>query len=264
MFNQEFYRHAEAYDMAFSFRNIPLECDFLEWCFKEHAAANVLENRHYLDICAGPSPHGIELAKRGWHSVAVDLSDDMKEYAFIKAGREHVHLEYILGDIREFCIPRPCALAGCYIDSLTHLTTNEDIVRHFQAMQRNMLSGGLYIIELAHPRYIFPATEPNVWKVQSGDQEVEMLYGLPDDFYDSVSQIWELTSRLTVRNNSQIVETIERMVKHRFYMCQELKALIDLSGVFDLCTFYDALTLPPESLVHKSKGNHMIAVLRFK
>jgi len=264
MFNQEFYRHAEAYDIAFSFRNVPSECDFLEWCFKQHATAKVQDERRYLDICAGPSPHGIELAKRGWHCVAVDLSREMREYALRKAGREQVHLEYIVGDIRDFDIPRQAALAGCYIDSLTHLTANEDVVRHFQAVRANMLSGGLYIIELAHPRYVFPATEPNIWTVQSGDQEVEMLYGLPDDFYDTVTQVWELTSRLTVRKNKRIVETLERMVKHRFYMCQELKALIDLSGVFDFYTFYSELALPPEPLVHSSKGNHMIAVLRFK
>ena len=47
-------------------------------------------------------------------------------------------------------------------------------------------------------------------------------------------------------------------------MCQELKALIDLSGVFDFCAFYGELALPPEPLVHGSLGNHMIAVLRFK
>lgn len=264
MFNQEFYRHAEAYDIAFSLRNIPEECDFLEWCFREHAAANVRDDRRYIDICAGPAPHGRELAKRGWQCAAVDLSGDMKEYAQRKASREQVHLDYVLGDIREFDIPQPGALAGCYIDSLSHLTANDDVVRHFQAMQANMLSGGLYIIELAHPRYVFPATEPNLWTVKFGDQEVETLYGLPDDFYDTVTQIWELTTRMTVRKNKRVLETIERMVKHRFFMCQELKALIDLSGVFDFCTFYGKRGLPPEPLLHTSPGKHMTAVLRFK
>ena len=75
-------------------------------------------------------------------------------------------------------------------------------------MRGNMLPGGLYIIELAHPRYIFPATEPNLWKVQSGDLEVEMLYGLPDDFYDTVTQIWELTSRLTVRKTHGLLKRL--------------------------------------------------------
>lgn len=264
MFNQEFYRYAEAYDIAFSARDIPSQCDFLEWCFQEYAAANVREVRRYIDICAGPSPHGIELAKRGWQCTAVDLSRDMKEYAAMKAGREQVRLDYVLGDIREFCLPQPGTLAGCYIDSLTHLTTNDDVIRHFQSMQANMLPGGLYIIELAHPRHVFPATEPNLWTVQAGDQEVETLYGLPDDFYDTVTQIWELTTRMTVRKNNRTVETIERMVKHRFYMCQELKALIDLSGVFDFYTFYSMLALPPQPLRHTSPGEQMTAVLRFK
>lgn len=175
-----------------------------------------------------------------------------------------INLDYILGDIRDFRCPYRVVMAGCYIDSLTHLTTNEDIIRHFRNMRANMQSGGIYIIQLCHPRYFFPATEPNIWTERRGRSEVETLYGLPDDSYDTVSQVWDLTTRLTLKEDGRIVDFVERTVKHRFYLCQELKALIELSGAFDDWAFYSELSLPADTLKHESKGKSMVAVLRFK
>ena len=262
MFNSEFYSHVEAYDIAFSDRDINAQCNFVEWCFKNHSTIANPKELTYLDICAGPAPHGIELSKRGWHSIAIDLSQEMKEYTQIKAQKHNAKIDYVLADIRDFNISKKGALAGCYIDSMTHLTTNEDIINHFKAMQKNMLSGGIYIIELAHPKYLFPASEPNQWTIKKEDKEVDVLYGLPDDSYNSITQIWDLTTHLILKQNGKILKQIEKTAKHRFYGCQEFKALIELSGVFDFYTFYGNLLLPAQLLDEKSKS--MIAILRFK
>ena len=264
MFDGEFYSKAEAYDIAFSYRNIGEQCDFLEWCFKEHSNAENCKELTYIDICSGPAQFAVELAKRKWNSIAVDLSNDMKEYAQTKMIKNNVNIKYIIEDIRNFNSPEKGALAGCYIDSITHLISNEDIISHFRTMKKNMLSGGIYVIELAHPRYLLPNNmdEPNQWTMKESGKEVDILYGLPDDEYETITQIWNLTVRLTLKQNEKVLQHIEKKVKHRFYFFQELKALIELSGVFDFYTFYGDLSLPAQLFDEKSKT--MIAVLRFK
>ena len=102
MTSAQFYANALAYDIAFSDRDFPDECHFLEWCLQHCGAAPATQARSFLEVAAGPARHAREFARRGWRSVALDLSAEMLHYAKQGAQREGVAIELAQADMADF------------------------------------------------------------------------------------------------------------------------------------------------------------------
>lgn len=261
MSTPEFYREARAYDIAFGDRDFNEECDFLDWCLREHGAVQG-DSRSFLELAAGPARHARAFAHRGWRSVALDLSDDMLGYAQQGAKREGVSLELVKGDMCSFALNKPIALAANLMESLSHLTTNEQVVAHLRAVSDNLLPGGILVIEMAHPADIWRDNLPNFWTSEEDGIGVDMIFGLADDHYDWISQQWTVTTQLTIREPGQPQRVIRNQNQHRWYQPQELKALVDLSGAFSRSWWYGNMVIPPPSLDHPEDAERMIVVLR--
>ncbi len=73
---------AKYYDIAFDFKNVPKECLFLSDIFTKHLN-RPLES--FIEFGAGPALHCLEMAKWMPKVTAVDLSQEMTDYARHKA-----------------------------------------------------------------------------------------------------------------------------------------------------------------------------------
>ncbi len=262
MFNGEFYKQAKAYDIAFNGRDYKDECDFIEAVFNKHNALTDKKDLRFLEVCCGPAAHGREMARRGWKSSALDLSEDMVAYAAKKAGDEGLPLNSFCADMTDYKLDRPAHLTGNFTESITHLTENEQLIKHFRTVAANMVPGGIYIIETAHPRYFFPDEDANTWREKEGNLEAEITFGEPGDEYDALAQRWSVTTKMALYENGQLIASSESKSSHRWLLLQEVKALIDVAGVFDACWFYGTLAMPVQELTNDSDS--MIIVLRVK
>jgi SAM-dependent methyltransferase len=273
MSSPEFYREARAYDIAFSDRDFAEECDFLTWCLDTlgqvdpgHPHAN-----SFLELACGPARHAREYARRGWRAVGLDLSADMLDYAVDGATREGVTIEPVQADMTRFTLNQPVALAANLMESLSHLTTNQQVVDHLRAVSANLLPGGIFVIEMAHPDSIWRDSLPNLWTSRSTDTsffqdepytEVDVLFGAADDPFDWISQQWTVSTRLDIREDGQPSRTIEHHYPHRWYLVQELAALIELSGAFAQTHWFGNILLPPPTLDNTAESDRMVVVLR--
>ncbi len=271
MTSVEFYAEALAYDIAFSDRDFGEECNFLEWCLRTHGDGAAARARSFVELAAGPARHARELARRGWSSIALDLSSDMLRYAAHGAERDGVCLTLVRADMTDFTLPQPVALAANLMESLSHLTTNEQVVAHLRAVSRNLLPGGVFVIEMAHPATIWRDSLPNTWVARSTDTplfpdvpytEVEVLFGAQDDPYDWITQQWLVTTKLCIRTQGQPERVIEHHHPHRWYLAQELRALIDLSGAFARAWWFGNMVVPPPPLGCGPESDRMVVVLR--
>jgi len=148
------------------------------------------------------------------------------------------------------------------MESITHLTTNAQIVAHLQAVAHNLQPGGLLVIESAHPATLWRDNLPNAWTARDGATEIEALFGLADDPYDAVTQVWTVTSRLSIREPGLPERIVETRYPHRWCLAQELRALIDLSGAWDASWWYGNLAIPPHPLDDSDDSERMVVVLR--
>ena len=101
------YDNPKYYEIAFSFRNIPKEVDFIEQLIAKESKIPV---KTFLEIASGNSPHMKELCKRGYSYIGLELGKQMVKYARNKVKKLSLNAEIVEGDMIKFSIPR---LADC-------------------------------------------------------------------------------------------------------------------------------------------------------
>lgn len=93
-YEELFQNYAKKYDDESFTKGTMGEVDFIE---KE---AGYNKSFRMLDIGCGTGRHSIELAKRGYTVVGIDLSESMLERAKEKAANENVKIDFIQADAR--------------------------------------------------------------------------------------------------------------------------------------------------------------------
>ncbi len=220
------------YDIAFNvFRR--MECEFLEGCFKKHARGPV---RRVLDIACGTGPHLIRLAKRGYEMTGLDLSAENLAYAKDRASTSGVKIDLVQADMTDFQLAPPLDAAICLQDSQGHLLTNEQILSHFRAVARAVRPGGLYIFDRMIPNnWAHPATRWS-WTRRRGHTTVRAIFRTMLDI-DEVSQVCREEITLEVREGERR-KIIRQRYRTRVVFPQELRALIQLNGEFELVAWH--------------------------
>lgn len=258
---QGLYDLAEAYDIAFDFRDLGEECDKLDSLCQRHRG---VVPRSFLDVACGSGYHCIEYAKRGIQSVGLDLSVSMLDYARKKAERHRAHVKFIQGDMRDFSLPVPVDLAFCAMSTFHHLLTTDDIIRHLCAVASNLTDEGLYVIEAEHPRDAFGITQTlkHEWEAERDGIVVKSSWGLPSDRFDPITQIVDTKVRLDVYlPNGAARQTHEFTTQLRRLTFQEFMLLIAASGVFEPVEWLGRLT-PECPLTNDTESIRMVPVLR--
>ncbi|MFO0576264.1 MAG: class I SAM-dependent methyltransferase [Polyangia bacterium] len=251
------YHHPEYYQSFFK-RNYATENDFLEECLRRHGSAT---ERSMVELGCGPALNSRDFARRGYRSVALDLEPRMLEHAQSAARTEGVSIETVQGNLIDFELAQPVSMAICMWDTVLVVVRNADMVRHLRAVSRNLLPGGVYVIETSHPRSNMAAYSGLPFRGTMGDLDLEMTWGLPDDPYDCIEQRYLTTVHTVARRGGEVVMHSEESLAQRYYGIQELRALIDLSGAFSEVHYYGRTTLPPVPLSQSEECNGAITVL---
>jgi len=228
--HEEFYRQALYYDIAFSYRDVPCQVDFLEACFHRHAGRPL---QAVLELACGPGYHILEFARRGYRAVGLDLRPEMIAYLDQRASHLHLPVELIVGDMRDFNLDQPVDLAINLVTAISYLLTNEDIVSHLQTVARNLTEGGLYIIEANHPRDYFSGIQfrPIRWTMEREGIVVETTWGGEDPHLDLATEVYTMEASYRVRDNGREFFLHDQGLL-RLLLPQELRALVALSGAF--------------------------------
>ena len=105
-----------------------------------------------LELAAGPAEHAREFARRGLAATALDLNPEMCAYAAREAARAGVEVEVVRDDMTRFDLGRRFDLVVTMLDSTSHLMTLDAFVAHLRRVAAHLSPGGLYIVEMSHPR----------------------------------------------------------------------------------------------------------------
>lgn len=230
--HEKFYSKALYYDIAFRFKDIKSENQTLIDIFQE---TNGKMPFSFLDIAAGPATNAIEMSKRGLKSFAIDQSKEMVEYGQIKAKESDEKLIYLQKDMCDFILPEPVDIASIFMASTGYLLTNADMVQHLKTVANNLNSNGIYVLEMLHPRDVFSVgiSTSTSWEEIAGNIKVSVQWGDKSDHYDPITQTKIVTARLKYETENDSGEIIDKCTQ-REYTFQEMKALIELSGMFNL------------------------------
>ena len=251
------YDEPKFYEAACAYRDVPAEVDaLLRWSGKHHEPP-----RSVLELAAGPAEHARDLARRGLEATALDLSPAMCARAGELAAAAGIPLTVAQADMRDFSLPGPFDLAITMLNSLCHLLTLDDMLRHLTAVGRHLNPNGLYIMELAHPADFFGAERrtSSEWSSETGEGTVSVRWGAQDQI-NPVTQVTREHVSVTFHKRGGAVRTVTDVVPNRFWTATELTAAIRLAGGFTVAASYGDFEgdLP----VDASGAWRMIVVLR--
>ena len=254
------YNYPLYYDVAFD-RDVIPEIEFLETCM---ALWSDRPARRVLELGCGPAYHTIALAERGYHAVGMDFNETMLDYTIKKAIAQNSTAAFVHGDMCSFSLPSPVDLAICMMATATLIRSLDDMVSHLKSVASNLRSGGLYIMEMLHPREVLigpAATEaPLEWEARRGDVSVHMRWGKDCDPVDPIEGIrsCEVTAVVTEPGRSQTIVFEEYQA---LWTRKEIDAAVRLAGGLEVVAWYGALDI--HQIFNNSKWSwRMIPVMR--
>jgi hypothetical protein len=136
--------------------------------------------------------------------------------------------------MRNFQLPTPVDVAALFMASTGYLLTNDDMVNHLRAVASNLTPGGIYVLEMTHPRDVLGVGSSTIqeWEEQHDGCTVKVKWGMPDDRFDPIAQVRHVTASLSYTTATDS-GTICDQCPQREFTYQEMRALVELSGVFD-------------------------------
>lgn len=254
------YDEPEFYEAACAYRDVPSEVDALLRWFGQHHGADPALPGAVLELAAGPAEHARNLVSRGLDVTALDLNPAMCARAADLADKAGLKLTVIQADMRDFSLPGRYDLAITMLNSLCHLFSLDDMVRHLTAVGRHLDAGGLYVMELAHPADFFAAERrtSSEWTSEVDGGVVSVRWGAQDQI-DPVTQITREHVSVTWHKRGGPVRIVTDIVPNRFWTATELTAAIRLAGGFSIAASYGDFGTEP---VDAAGAWRMILVLR--
>lgn len=226
------------YDIAFDFRDVKGECDFLLRVAEDHLGRPV---RSAIELACGPGYHVRELAARGLISHGLDNSPEMVTHANQLIAKEKLNARTHLGDMRNWRPEQPYDFAYILIASFAHLLTNRDIFDHLNCVADMLTDDGLYLISTAHPREFFGGDEASSnetsWTQTRDGLTVTTNWGGSNQQFDPLTEIDDVVISFDVEQNGQSIRH-DFPTQLRRLSFQTFMALVQLSGRFAVVDMY--------------------------
>jgi SAM-dependent methyltransferase len=206
--------------------------DYIEGIFRE----NGITPSMILDLGCGTGNFCIEMAKRHYDMIGIDLSADMLSCAKAKTEEENLDILYINQDMAHFELYGTVDAVVCLMDSVNYITDKNAVKSMFKLVKNYLNPGGLFIFDV-NTSYKFE-------KVYADN----IFYDIGDDIsyiwvnkYDKRRKICEFDLTFFIKQND-FYKKHEEFHVERAYSPEEIKKIIDYSGL-SLVKIYDDLSL---------------------
>lgn len=243
------------YEIAFSFFDVMEQIDLFERDIDEYSE---IEVDKVLDIACGSSLQLRELAKRGYDSTGLDLSQNMLGYLSEKAEEEGVDIKTIKADMVDFEVDEKVDLAFILMGTIGLIKSNDDLLTHLDSVADSLRSGGLYLIENLkldwNSEDLFSSGE---WVKERDGIEVKTTYSL--ELMDALEQKTMERLKLEVDDHGE-KKTIEDERIEKIIFPQEFVSLIEFNGKFEFIGWFERYEIEQ---LEEAKNDNLI-VLRKK
>lgn len=237
--HRELYLHPQYYDVAFDVRETARECDFMAWCVEKLGKRRLTSA---LELGAGPGYHALEYARRGLRAVALDLEPAMAAWLRQKAARDPKTsaLQVVEGDMRAYRAEPPVDLAYTLFGTFCYLLTHDDARRHFEAVHQSLAPGGVYVVELPHPRRFLrgDTTTQDEWMCERGGVRVHTRWDIDRAVPDPVTHVMDVRSQFDVEEGGR-KSRVRTRGRQRLWFAPEIAALVD--GPFKILDWFGAM-----------------------
>ena len=252
------YQRAIYYDVIFD-RDVSREADFITQAYQQYSGET--GPAAVLDLACGPGYHALEFARRGVAATGLDLGKEMLILAREKGAAQGLPVHWIEGDMRSFTLERPVDAAFIMFDGLDALLSNEDLVTHLRAVGQALNPGGVYLVDLTHPRECsFQSYGSYGYRGRRNGVDVEIRWATNSPHFDLVTGVAEVELELYVRDNGREI-LVKDKARERLLLPQEIRLLAEKSGLLQVVGWHGDYDVR-QPLDNSQASRRMIAVLQ--
>jgi SAM-dependent methyltransferase len=215
-------RFADIYD------RLTLDIPYSEWAdYLQSAFLKFgLKPGLVLELGCGTGNMTIELAKRGYEMIALDVSEEMLAKAYNKAVENGLDILFINQDMREFELYGTVDAVICLLDSINYILSLSDLCKVFNLVYNYLNPGGLFIFDLNTPykhehvlgqKVFYEIGEDIVWLWKNN--------------YDSKEKCSTFDMTFFVKNKDGLYERFDEIHKERAFSREEILACLKRSGL---------------------------------
>jgi SAM-dependent methyltransferase len=175
----------------------------------------------------------MEMAKRGYEMIGIDLSAEMLSCARQKALEAGTDILYLNQDMTEFELYGTVDAITCLMDSVNYVTYKSDLKRLFKLVNNYLNPGGLFVFDINSPYKIENILGTNVF-CETGE---EASYIWQNNF-DKSSRLCRFDLTFFVREG-ELYRRFDEVHYERSYDREELKAMLYAAGL-ELTSIYGA------------------------
>lgn len=217
--------YAAAYDALYGDKDYRAECDILDEVF----GRAVRPVQSILDLGCGTGRHSVELARRGYEIVGVDLSEGMLEQARQRSISDGVKASFVLGDIRNVQLGRRFDAVLSMFAVVGYQTSDADLKATFENVRRHLEPGGLFVFDVWYApavQAVGPSTRVKVVAIDAGEIERRAVGEL-----DPEQRVCTVRYELTHRNADGPSMTTDETHRMRYFDERELDKFLGGAGL---------------------------------
>jgi SAM-dependent methyltransferase len=203
--------------------------DFVEDIFKEYGK---IETKIVLDLACGTGSMSVELAKKGYEVIGVDLSPEMLMISQQKAYDEGQSILFLNQDMCEIDLYGTVDACVCCLDSVNYVTEKERLKKCFSLVNNFMNDGGLFIFDVNTPHKFKNTYGNNAYILEN-----ENVLCAWQNSFDENTGICEFDLSFFVEGEDGLYERFDEEQVEKMYTDQELRTLLnecsfEVLGVF--------------------------------
>ena len=187
-----------------------------------------------LDLACGTGRVLIPLLEAGADADGIDASSAMLERARAKAQARRLRTLLVVGDMRDFTMPRRYARVISAFNAFAHASTTEDQLRTLRCVREHLEPGGALVMHMSYPTAAY-------WQEADGEPVKEME--VEREGTGTRLQLWDLrtkdpaqqtqVSRIEYREvdgNNRVVSSRRLTTSQRWVYRWELELLFRIAG----------------------------------
>lgn len=146
-------------NFAYVYDKLTLDIDYKRWAdyVESIFKRNNLSASMVLELGCGTGSFGVEMARRGYDMICLDLSSDMLDCAAEKAKKEDLDILFLNQNMCSFELYGTVDAIVCLLDSFNYLTNPSQINKMFKLVKNYLNPGGLFIFDI-NTQYKFENT----------------------------------------------------------------------------------------------------------
>ena len=181
-----------------------------------------------LDLCCGIGRHSLELTRRGYSIVGVDLTEEYLAKACKQAGSEGLDIEFVRDDMRKFCQPESFDAVINMFTAFGYFEDSADNKRVLENIYCSLRKGGKLLMDMAGKEVVARIWRQRDWHEQDGRIFLRET---------KISQNWSWAENKWMMLEDGKVQ--EFNFGHRIYSAVELSGLLTDCGFSSISIYGD-------------------------